>query len=165
MKTFYILSLLSATLSTVFAADINSPVILNRGDYDQVYRDDIVPAPVTRLNAWLSTIPKVCADLFAIPESNGPRCALANLRVVEAWFSDAPDSWVVCHCAVAEYSLERYLTEIGRLPPGIRKFIRYFLGFPGYPNNGVGGTVTSAGDVVIHGLDSTLLLVSLRCYL
>lgn len=170
MKTSLFLGALAATFSGVFAApptsianrkraDANSPYILNREDYATVYRDDITPAAVTRTNQWLATIPKTCADRFR-GETGNQACSLANLRVMEVWFADAPDSWVVCHCASAEYTMEQYITEIGRLPPGIRQFVRIFMGLPGSPGWSAGGTVNGAGDVIIFGLSTFVVLVS-----
>lgn len=161
----FFLGILASTITLGSAADRNSPFALNRSNYEAAYSNRAFPANVTRKNTWTNTIPKVCVDAAAekIANTNKPKCSLANMRVVEAWFYDAPDSWVVCHCVdnTHKFTIDQYLKEIGKLEPGIRQYIRYFVGLPSPNSNGATatGTATGEGDVLLYGFPTSLLLL------
>lgn len=85
------------------------------------------PATVTRINRWVESVPYDCAWLTDRFISGMHICPLANLDVFQAWFSDAPDPWIVCRCRDAPVSETETLAMIGRLPAAVRQYVRYFL--------------------------------------
>ncbi|KAL1959273.1 hypothetical protein VTO42DRAFT_2460 [Malbranchea cinnamomea] len=85
------------------------------------------------------------------PGQDLPRCAAQNIEVYSVSYSDCPDQdpWVVCRCSDAQLSVDEMVTKFGRLPPGLRSYVRHFFVFDGTDANGnIGLSAGSSDDCI-----------------
>ncbi|PGH05421.1 hypothetical protein GX51_02945 [Blastomyces parvus] len=94
---------------------------------------DPVPSPVAKVSQWDKSdgFPEPCWNLsqLVIPGREKPLCAVDDLSVYNITYSDCPDQdpWPICHCNDARLSLDEAVTKFGRLPAGLRSYVRAYF--------------------------------------
>lgn len=108
---------------------------------------DINPilSPVAKVRQWEKSegYPEPCWEASRINSASGnrvgPLCAVDNLDVYDVTYSDCPDQdpWPICHCRNARMSLDETVAKFGRLPAGLRSYVRSYLALDGDDDSGV----------------------------
>lgn len=148
------------SLSTLASCAVNRPYVLDHNDQlKAAWESKHAPVRITQLHKWPSTpdadIPLDCA-WEAVQDrwtSNEWRCTFDKLDVMEVFYEDAAEGWIVCRCRDAPFTEAQMLADIGRLSVGIRQHVRYFMGF----DSGMGGGTATQGNDVIAFQSSVLL--------
>ncbi|OJD10230.1 hypothetical protein AJ78_08677 [Emergomyces pasteurianus Ep9510] len=111
-----------------------------------------VPSPVAKVRQWEKSegYPEFCWDISQIPTPSGPTCPADNLNVYDVTYSDCPDQdpWPICHCRTTQMSVNETVAKFGRIPAGLRSYVRSYLALDD-DYNGVGlftdGFIVSVG--------------------
>ncbi|KAH7174699.1 uncharacterized protein B0J16DRAFT_404456 [Fusarium flagelliforme] len=107
----------------------------------------VLPKTPHKIKTWpWGQMPKTCMS-----QTERLKLDPYEMKVHEILYEDCPRPWYVCRHETAEMSIEAIAENFGRLPVGLRDFVRYQ--FATAPRNGAaGGTVIlPRGDVTYWG--------------
>ncbi|OJD14822.1 hypothetical protein AJ78_04878 [Emergomyces pasteurianus Ep9510] len=95
---------------------------------------DPVPAADAEVIQWDKSdgYPQHCLEMSQTPRESDNEtlwCNIDRLNVYNLTYSDCPDQepWTVCHCSDSQQSVDAMVTKFGRLPAGLRSYVRHLL--------------------------------------
>lgn len=87
------------------------------------YASRLVVTSQAQLLTSETELPKQCKKLAA-QENLDPY----NMTVYDVLYEDCPQPWVICHHHLSQNRIESIADNFGRVPIGLRNFIRIQLG-------------------------------------
>lgn len=162
LTTSFILASLSLATSVLAVDRTDGTLMLEHvtsGASETLWRTK-VPAAVTSSTELFDQVPKACLWRAAEPMDGNPtavNCERWNLEVKSVQYADEPVPRIICRCKDTQYTEAALYAAIGRVPPGMRQFIRYIHAFAGAGQ----GAGFSDSDILLRGDSPFLIAVSL----
>ncbi|EKJ68905.1 hypothetical protein FPSE_10931 [Fusarium pseudograminearum CS3096] len=148
MRFFQLAGIL--VLASPVLGKLDKPVLCPGVDFAHIDDDlfEALPQTPHTVTKWpWGKLPKQCKKLAA-QENLDPY----NMTVYNVLYEDCPQPWVICHHHLSQNRIESIADNFGRVPIGLRNFIRIQFAAP--PLNGtlMGACTTfPRGDVAIYG--------------
>jgi hypothetical protein len=113
----------------------------NTFDYDKGGLNSVPTRDYTIAQWNEGMLPKVCYDAA----TNDKRCDKGNYDVYDITYNDCDDPWTVCRCKDSDMALKDIAEQLGRIPVGVRQWIRFTQFYPG------GSAFTTGQDITFFG--------------
>ncbi|RGP81047.1 hypothetical protein FLONG3_836 [Fusarium longipes] len=116
--------------------------------------DAVLPKATYTLTKWpWGKVPKYCK--IAAQQAN---LSTYDMDVYDATYEDCARPWAICHHHEALMPVEVVAANFGRVPVGLRNYIRTQFVGPMFKDNAIGACTTyPKGDVTIYGNTTTRL--------